>query len=605
MDNNRPNSFDIDLHFRSKIRLLRYFSTWWNNPSSLWLNVLEKSLSGFRISLLLLASILQLIQLTKMSNLKGASEIVEVMTLTISSSYKSAFFLYYQKDYAAMLSLMRSHFQERPFLTTKKGNKTHQTNMTKFLSYTDLIVYLYFFSAIAFISFSIIANALVPETVITDNCIKPKLTFHESLGHSLKNPPNSGPNLTLSDENLRKNLKNPLNSGPNPTLSDGNLRKNLKYPESLGHNLKNPPISGPNLTLSDENLENKLKNPVNCSKHNFTFSNCSVKHDHKNSLSSGPNLILSDDNFGHNLKNPLDSNLTFPDNCGYVQHNLNPKLPVKIWLPIDYSWTPLYQIVHLVTSFILYECCLIYVAQDAFCFTLLYAVSGQFQILEESLRNLGDLTDVQMMDDDELIMNDERKMNKCKGEERTCLTVENFEDEGKDFQKALSTDIDINFFREKLLHEKLGKCVQQHILLLRLLRDYERLMESMIIVDFLHAICSLSFALLEMSVAHTMLYAITLFCFIAICIVHQFMNNFFGEMVIQKQLSIASAVYSLPWERYPKKIKSSILFMLLRTEKPIVINGFKMYLLCYKTFVEFLKAIMSYYTVLRNVHLEK
>ncbi|RZF42960.1 hypothetical protein LSTR_LSTR004262 [Laodelphax striatellus] len=130
-------------------------------------------------------------------------------------------------------------------------------------------------------------------------------------------------------------------------------------------------------------------------------------------------------------------------------------------------------------------------------------------------------------------------------------------------------------------------------------------MESMIIVDFLHAICSLSFALLELSVAYTVIHAIKLFSFIAICIVHQYMNNFFGELVIQKQLSISRAVYSLPWEEYPRKIKSSVLFMILRTERPIVINGFKMYLLCYKTFVEFLKAIISYYTVLRSVHLEK
>ncbi|RZF38628.1 hypothetical protein LSTR_LSTR016421, partial [Laodelphax striatellus] len=202
---------------------------------------------------MLLASLCQLIQLTKMSNLKGASEIVEVMTLTISSSYKSAFFLYYQKDYASMLNLMKSYFYERPLFASKGRN--NYTNMSKFLCYTDLITYIYLISAVIFISFSIIATAFVPES-----------------------------------KNLLPNCK-------------------------------------PNLT------------------------------------------------------------------CVSEQPNLNPALPVKIWLPVDYSWTPLYQIVHVMTSFVLYDCCLIYVAQDVFCFTLLYAVSGQFQILEESLMNLGNLVE--------------------------------------------------------------------------------------------------------------------------------------------------------------------------------------------------------------------
>jgi len=101
---------------------------------------------------------------------------------------------------------------------------------------------------------------------------------------------------------------------------------------------------------------------------------------------------------------------------------------------------------------------------------------------------------------------------------------------------------------------------------------------------------------------------ISVICFICISVWHQYLNNFFGEFIIQKvrvinlpihdvviiylviyvyvqQLSVYTVSYNVPWWRCNKRVRHLLALMILRSIKPTFITGFYMYKLSYESFI--------------------
>lgn len=103
-------------------------------------------------------------------------------------------------------------------------------------------------------------------------------------------------------------------------------------------------------------------------------------------------------------------------------------------------------------------------------------------------------------------------------------------------------------------------------------------------------------------------------CFICVSVWHQYLNNFFGEFIIQKvwtinlpdylancikkynfipsfiyvyvqQLSVCTVLYNVPWWRCDKRVRQLLTLMILRSNKPTFITGFYMYKLSYESFI--------------------
>ncbi|XP_050548320.1 odorant receptor 85b-like isoform X2 [Daktulosphaira vitifoliae] len=96
--------------------------------------------------------------------------------------------------------------------------------------------------------------------------------------------------------------------------------------------------------------------------------------------------------------------------------------------------------------------------------------------------------------------------------------------------------------------------------------------------------------------------SIALVLFVVISLYHQFLNNFFGEYILQKQSSISVALYNVPWWRANKNVRQLLMFMIARTNMQTNIMGFYMYKLCLKSFIAFVKALYTYYMVLRQMN---
>eukprot|EP00102_Acyrthosiphon_pisum_P022144 XP_016659354.1 PREDICTED: odorant receptor 67c-like [Acyrthosiphon pisum] len=123
-------------------------------------------------------------------------------------------------------------------------------------------------------------------------------------------------------------------------------------------------------------------------------------------------------------------------------------------------------------------------------------------------------------------------------------------------------------------------------------------------MDYLHGITSLTFALFQLTISTSVMETISVMCFFCMSIWHQYLNNFFGEFIIQKQLSVCAVVYNVPWWRCDKRIRQLLTLMILRSIKPTFITGFYMYKLSYESFISFVKALYTYYMVLRRVNVK-
>ncbi|XP_054275803.1 uncharacterized protein LOC128994966 [Macrosteles quadrilineatus] len=139
----------------------------------------------------------------------------------------------------------------------------------------------------------------------------------------------------------------------------------------------------------------------------------------------------------------------------------------------------------------------------------------------------------------------------------------------------------------------------------KIIRDIDSLLRSMVIVDFGHAVISLSFAMLQTITSNTLFEWFQMCIFIGVCILHQFLNNYFGEILSQQQLSVSDAVYEIPWVEGSDLQKMAVYMTLNQANHPTRLSGWRMYHLKLSTFVEFMKLLASYFLVLQSLHADE
>ncbi|XP_060871974.1 uncharacterized protein LOC132946149 [Metopolophium dirhodum] len=262
--------------------------------------------------------------------------------------------------------------------------------------------------------------------------------------------------------------------------------------------------------------------------------------------------------------------LTYPkgDQSDFQYYN-NPKsYPVSSWMPFTLNENWMFLLVFVCHSFALVFIVMVYLGIDTYFFGAIYAVGGQIELLNTSLNN------------NENIL--------AQSEYPSCTNR-------------------ISIYTEKQqtrCYSTLRECVKHHILILDYITNIRELFSTLIIMDYLHGITSLTFALFQLTISASVIESISVICFISVSVWHQYLNNFFGEFIIQKQLSVGTVLYNVPWWRCDKRIRQLLMLMILRSIKPTFITGFYMYKLSYESFISFVKALYTYYMVLRRVNVK-
>ncbi|KAI5728347.1 hypothetical protein M8J77_014905 [Diaphorina citri] len=170
-----------------------------------------------------------------------------------------------------------------------------------------------------------------------------------------------------------------------------------------------------------------------------------------------------------------------------------------------------YEIMFCIQFWAMLMSCVIYLAIDAFYFSIIYICCGQLQLIYISMENMfppeGDGSDG------------------TKGRDGS-------DGRGRDRRVRLINEID---------NARLYKIARLHAHVLRLVRFLEQTFTSTIMVDFLHAVTSLSFALFHFQTAQGLVEFTKMYVFLIVCILHQFLNNYFGE-IMKYSVSIQRAL---------------------------------------------------------------
>ncbi|KAL5239505.1 hypothetical protein ACI65C_006915 [Semiaphis heraclei] len=253
--------------------------------------------------------------------------------------------------------------------------------------------------------------------------------------------------------------------------------------------------------------------------------------------------------------------LTYPkgDRSDFQYYNDPKSYPVSCWLPftLDENW--LFLVFFACNSIALVLIVIIYLGIDTYLFGAIYAIGGQIELLKTSLNNNEN-------------------------------TLEQFEN------SSGTNRISIYTGKQQIqYYSTLRECVKHHILILDYITNIRKLFSTLILMDYLHGITSVTFALFQLTISASVIETISVMCFICVSVWHQYLNNFFGEFIIQKQLSVCTVLYNVPWWRCDKRVRQLLTLMILRSNKPTFITGFYMYKLSYESFISFVKALYTYY----------
>ncbi|CAH1712457.1 odorant receptor 10a-like [Aphis gossypii] len=254
------------------------------------------------------------------------------------------------------------------------------------------------------------------------------------------------------------------------------------------------------------------------------------------------------------------------DRSNFQYYNDPKSYPLSCWMPFTLNENWMFLTIFVCHSIALFLIVLVYLGIDTYFFGAIYAVGGQIELLNTSLNN----------------------------NENTLAQFEN-----------VSCTNQTSVFTEKQkmrCYSTLRECVKHHILILDYIKNIRKLFSTLILVDYLHGITSVTFALFQLTISASVIETISVICFICVSVWHQYLNNFFGEFIIQKQLSVCTALYNVPWWRCDKRVRQLLTLMILRSIKPTLITGYYMYKLSYESFISFVKALYTYYMVLRRVN---
>ncbi|KAL0278615.1 UNVERIFIED_CONTAM: hypothetical protein PYX00_000387 [Menopon gallinae] len=195
----------------------------------------------------------------------------------------------------------------------------------------------------------------------------------------------------------------------------------------------------------------------------------------------------------------------------------------------------------------------IYVFNDAFWFAAMLLTAGQFELIAHSLKSI-------VSDSEE-------------PEERELAEIDGL----------------------------VTSCVNQHGVTRQVVRLTEELMHPMVLVDFLHAVASITFILYEMTIAlyeFEWIKVMNHLEYLMISVFHMFVLDYVGNELSLKEQEISEAAYSIPWYKYPRKLQTKVVLLTTLARKPCHLTGGKLYTISLEFFAGTIKTIFSYFMVL-------
>ncbi|KAJ3643967.1 hypothetical protein Zmor_026646 [Zophobas morio] len=239
--------------------------------------------------------------------------------------------------------------------------------------------------------------------------------------------------------------------------------------------------------------------------------------------------------------------------------------PVDVWWPFDPT-----------TDFSTYCCVYLFVAAgpvlaalatgviDPLIAGLCYHATSQMKILKDNLRHLSDYADEEISRG-----NIDRSLVKSS--------------------------------KQKIISTMIKKCVDHHETILKFVQEYEVCFSWVVFSQIAGSVFVVCFCCLQMSKVEALgYYVFQLAVYFSVILVQIYFYCYYGSTISEECDSLTDAIYMAEWYNYDVKIQKSLLILMERSTKPVVVTAGKTVDLSLLTFTTILRRSYSLLAVLKN-----
>ncbi|XP_011184142.1 odorant receptor 83a-like [Zeugodacus cucurbitae] len=280
-------------------------------------------------------------------------------------------------------------------------------------------------------------------------------------------------------------------------------------------------------------------------------------------------------------------------------------LPLPCWYPVNYKAPFIFQILYFFQILAQLQMSAAFTVSSVYFISLCFLLSGQFDVLNCSLKNIVATTYIYMgASKHELI--ELRDNERIPGEEINEFFV----------AKELPFDLDClphilnpadtartRSFREAFNYA-LGSCVKQHNFILNALLKLERLYNLLWLfktLDVTLSICMGTFDVVKSSDEKSFLQLLSLGQYLFLGLWEIFMICYAGEIIYVNSQRCDEALLRSPWHLHLREVRADFLLFLMNAQRAFKLTGGKFYPLALEKFRGIVSTSFSFYTLLQNL----
>ncbi|KAM8703545.1 hypothetical protein ACLKA7_008207 [Drosophila subpalustris] len=277
-------------------------------------------------------------------------------------------------------------------------------------------------------------------------------------------------------------------------------------------------------------------------------------------------------------------------------------LPLACWYPFDYKQPIVYEIVFLLQGMGQIQISAAFTAGSGLYMVLAILMSGQYDILFCSLKNVlatsylemgATLSELRMIQGAQSVADAEVKQYCYAVEEITPL------DELVNQQDSSNIrDFPTSFNRAFI------RCLTQHRYIISVLRKIEKFFNPLWLLktgEVTFLVCLVAFVWTKSTAANSFIRMVVLGQYLVLVLFEMFVICYFAEVVYQNSQRCGDALWRSPWQLCLKQVRSHYLFFLMNSQKHFQFTAGKLYNLNVERFRSIITTAFSVLTLLRKM----
>ncbi|XP_049792286.1 odorant receptor Or2-like [Schistocerca nitens] len=155
----------------------------------------------------------------------------------------------------------------------------------------------------------------------------------------------------------------------------------------------------------------------------------------------------------------------------------------------------------------------------------------------------------------------------------------------------------------EIMWKDLCICIKYHQDIIELIKETERLLSKLVLLQFMGATVIICVTLYQSSKNTENIAALLMLqLYLGVIIYEIFMYCWYAQDILYQNSRLAKSAYSCGWPGAPLKLQRALVFIICRTQRPLGLTAGKFYYVSRETFVRLMSASYSYYALLNQVN---